>query len=245
MAHYLERGGIPKTQISLLRKHTEGIRPPRALFVPFELGRPFGPPNKPELQQRVLLDVLCLLEQNDGPILEDFTSFGSEYDHIKKDIEGWSCPVKLEVPHNDLNDIQKLTFNLKQEIKLLRPWYKESIAAVGGRRLDGLTSNSPEEIVDLLVSFIKNPKIESFLTGQTIGRALKLSSDDLKHFYFQSAMARPKSISDGELGNWFYGETLGGKLLIKIRSICLNHESKTLQLIGRTNFVPNAMLKYV
>jgi hypothetical protein len=58
-------------------------------------------------------------------------------------------------------------------------------------------------------------------------------------------MARPTNISDGQLENWFYGETLAGKLLIKIRAICLDHESKTLQLIGRTNFVPNAMLKHV
>ena len=39
--------------------------------------------------------------------------------------------------------------------------------------------------------------------------------------------------------------TGAGKLLIKIRAICLVHENKSLQLVGRTNFVPNAMLKYV
>ena len=221
------------------------MRPPRALFVPFELGRPFGPPNKPDLQQRVLFDVLKLLERNDGPLIEDFVSSLADDNVSEEENEGWSCPVNLVNPRNDLTDIQNLALDLKQEIVLLHPWYQESIESFGGRRLDGLTPYSPEEIVDILLSFVEDPQIESFLSDQPISRALKLTADDLKHFYFQSAMARPTNISDGQLENWFYGETLAGKLLIKIRAICLDHDSKTLQLIGRTNFVPNAMLKYV
>lgn len=221
------------------------MRPPRALFVPFELGRPFGPPNQPDLQQRVLFDVLKLLERTDGPLIEDFVSSPADHNVSKEENEGWTCPVNLAKPGNDLTDIQKLALDLKQEIVLLHPWYRESIESSGGRRLDGLTPYSPEEIVDFLLSFVENPQIESFLSDQPITRALKLTADDLKHFYFQSAMARPINISDGQLGNWFFGETLAGRLMIKIRAICLDHESKTLQLIGRTNFVPNAMLKHV
>jgi hypothetical protein len=40
-------------QISLVREHTEKINPPRALWVPFELGRPVGPPDEPAFQRRV------------------------------------------------------------------------------------------------------------------------------------------------------------------------------------------------
>jgi hypothetical protein len=241
----LEREKIPTTQISLIREHTEGMRPPRALYVPFELGRPFGHPNAPDLQQKVLLTALTLLERTDGPLIEDFEPLSIDLKKDNQDIEGWVCPINLAIPQNSLNDIQKLAIDLKQEVALLQPWYRESIKFFKGRRLDGLTNYSPLEIIDLLVSFIKNPEIESYLPNQPIGRALKLTSDDLKYFYFQSAMARPTNISDNQLENWFYGETLAGKLLIKIRSICLEHKSKALQLIGRTNFVPNAMLKYV
>jgi hypothetical protein len=52
LAHFIEREGIPTTQISLIRIHTEQIKPPRALSVPFELGRPFGAPNEPAFQRR-------------------------------------------------------------------------------------------------------------------------------------------------------------------------------------------------
>jgi hypothetical protein len=226
----------------LIRKHTEGLRPPRALCVPFELGRPFGSPNEPDFQRRVLLAVLKLLERNDGPFIEDFpdTPPGPP-----ADMEGWTCPVNLARPATDLSDAEKLALDLKQEVALLRPWYEESVKNFNGRRLDGLTDYSPEEIIDSLVSFVDDPSIASFMAEQPLGRALKLTADDLKHFYVQAAMAKPGNISDIQMGDWFYGETLAGQLFIKMREICLGHEVEALQNIGRTNFVPNAMLKHV
>ena len=220
------------------------MQPPRALYVPFELGRPFGLPNNPQMQRRVLIEALELLERTDGPFIKDFDTISGEFDSNEEN-EGWVCPVNLATPQTNLSDLQKLAIDLKQEVALLRPWYQESIKNFNGRRLDGLTAYSPEEIIDCLLSFIENQHVESFISGQHIGRAIKLSADDLKHFYFQSAMARPKNISDNQLENWFYGETLAGALLIKMRTICLDHENESLKLIGRTNFVPNAMLKYV
>ncbi len=72
LAHYLEEEGVATTQISLIREHTEIIKPPRALWVPFELGRPLGLPDDPALQTRVLVAALKLLEAERGPVLEDF-----------------------------------------------------------------------------------------------------------------------------------------------------------------------------
>ena len=233
---------MPTTQISLIRKHTEGLRPPRALCVPFELGRPFGAPNEPDFQRRVLLECLKLLERNDGPFIEDFPDAPPG---PPADMEGWTCPVNLAAPQSDLSDAEKFAVDLKQESALLRPWYEESVKTFKGRRLDGLTDYTSEEIIDFLVSFVNDPNIESFMEGHPVGRALKLTADDLKHFYYQAAMARPGNISDIQMGDWFYGETLAGKLFIKIRDLCLSHEVEALQMIGRTNFVPNAMLKHV
>tara|TARA_B100000315_G_scaffold246047_1_gene272870 strand:+ start:484 stop:1056 length:573 start_codon:yes stop_codon:yes gene_type:complete len=189
----------------------------------------------------VLLTALKLLERNDGPFIDDFPDAPPG---PPADMEGWTCPVNFAVPQTDLSDIEKLALDLKQETALLRPWYEESVKNFKGRRLDGLTDYSSEEIIDFLVSFVDDPSIESFMDGQPIGRALKLTSDDLKHFYFQAAMAKPGSISDIQMGDWYYGETLAGKLFLKLREICLDHEVEALQMIGRTNFVPNAMLKH-
>ena len=72
LAHFLEEEGLPTTQVSLIRLHTEKTKPPRALWVPFEFGRPFGVPNGPAFQKRVLLAALALLVAPGGPVLEDF-----------------------------------------------------------------------------------------------------------------------------------------------------------------------------
>src|SRR5205823_3350745 len=48
---------------------TENTKPPRALWVPFELGRPFGPPSDAAFQRRVILAALGLLEREGGPVL--------------------------------------------------------------------------------------------------------------------------------------------------------------------------------
>jgi hypothetical protein len=72
LGHYIEREGVPTTQISLVREHTERINPPRALWVPFDLGRPLGAPDEAEFQNKVLLSALGLLEASDRPIIMDF-----------------------------------------------------------------------------------------------------------------------------------------------------------------------------
>ena len=73
LGHYLEEEGIATVGISLIRPQTENTKPPRALWVPFELGRPFGPPSDATFQKRVILAALHLLERERGPVvIEDF-----------------------------------------------------------------------------------------------------------------------------------------------------------------------------
>ena len=72
LGHYIETAGIATTGISLVRDHTERMRPPRALWVPFELGRPFGAPGDAGFQHRVLAAALALLDAPSGPVLADF-----------------------------------------------------------------------------------------------------------------------------------------------------------------------------
>ena len=45
--------------VALVRLHAEKVRPPRALWVPYELGRPFGEPGNAELQRQILAEALA------------------------------------------------------------------------------------------------------------------------------------------------------------------------------------------
>ena len=114
-----------------------------------------------------------------------------------------------------------------------------------GRRLDALTSLSKDEIVGFLVDFLDDQSRASVVEGEGLIRGLKLTADDSCHYYYQAAMAKPGIRSDVELGDWFYGETLAGWLFITIRDVMLNSERKDMKVAGRTNCVPNAMLKHV
>jgi len=71
LARTLEAHGIATSSISLVREHTEKVKPPRALFVPFPFGHALGRPNDPALQHRVLRAALDLFCEGAGPVLRD------------------------------------------------------------------------------------------------------------------------------------------------------------------------------
>src|SRR3954470_24111436 len=94
LGHYLEQEGIATTQISLAREHTAALAPPRALWVPFMLGRPFGVPHDADFQRNVLLAALKLLERDRGPVLEEYP-FDAPHSDLGPEPEGLVCPVSF------------------------------------------------------------------------------------------------------------------------------------------------------
>ena len=89
---------------------------PRFLWVPFELGRPFGSPHLPAFQRRVLRDALALLERTDGPVvLADFPDDAPTGD----DETSWSCPVSFV---RAATDESGLVAGVRVEIARLSPW---------------------------------------------------------------------------------------------------------------------------
>jgi hypothetical protein len=75
VAAELERAGIPSVVQVFLREVAEKVRPPRALWVPFEHGYPLGLPNDPALQVDVLRQTFALLsETGPGPVVKEFAA---------------------------------------------------------------------------------------------------------------------------------------------------------------------------
>ncbi len=118
LGHFIEREGIPTAQISLIREQTAAIKPPRALWVPFMLGRPFGAPNAPDFQRKVLRALLALFNRPTGPVLEDFPE-----DAPGDAIDGatFACPVSFARTVTDGDDPVAA---MKREIAQLAPWYE-------------------------------------------------------------------------------------------------------------------------
>jgi hypothetical protein len=237
LAHILEDEGIPTTHISLIRVHTEKIKPPRALAVPFELGRPLGAPNEPDFQRRVLLETLKLLERTSGPVLEDFPDLppGTE----EEEAQGWACPVNFAPPMDDISDADLVYQSLLQEVNLLRPWYEEAVKNFG-RSAFGISGKTPEEIARVIADVLVDPLgTEPPYEGESIGVGFKRMADDLRYFYTEAAIARPdQRTSDFEVANWLWGETTLGKVLVAIRDESMESEEPSLKALAVTAMVP-------
>jgi hypothetical protein len=237
LAHYLEDEGIPTTLFALIRKHAEEIKPPRALAVPFELGRPLGAPNEPDFQRRVLRTCLELLEEEAGPVLADFPDDAPGAD---VDQEGWACPVNFAAPVEDMSDEELLTQTLLQEIALLKPWYEESKQTRGGRTNYGISGKAPEEIPAFFASLVVNREdTASPFKDKPAPLAFKQMVDDLRYYYMEAAIARPDDrVTDLDIGNWLFGETTLGKVIVEIRDWAMESDDKGFKALAVTAMVP-------
>lgn len=238
LAHIIEGEGISTTQISLIRTHTEKIRPPRALAVPFELGRPLGAPNEPEFQKRVLHEVLKLLERPAGPVLEDFPDTPPGAD-VEENTEGWACPVNFAPPMDDIGDADLVYQSLMQEVNLLRPWYEEAVKTYG-RSAFGISASTPEEIARVIADILVDPAgTAPPIEGTPVGDGFKRMADDMRYFYTEAAIARPdERRSDLDVANWLWGETTLGKVLVAIRDASMESEEPSLKALAEVAMVP-------
>jgi len=238
LAHYLEAQGIPTTQISLIREHTETIRPPRALWVPFELGRPLGAPENPGFQRLVLLAALELLNASKGPMLVDFPDDAPEgAAGSEARMEGWSCPVSFTSAIKLETDLERLRSAFKREVAELRPWYDLSLEK---RDRTAMVEFGPDSASDLLDSFAAGEKPVIPKADLALATALRLAAQDLKTFYFEAATARPGSASpaSGAFNRWFWQETAAGRILKAVKERCLTEADKSLRKTGAMLLVP-------
>ncbi len=176
---------MPTTQISLIREHTEKIKPPRALWVPFELGRPLGVPNDPAFQTRVVAAAVELFNAHSGPALMDYPEDAPQ-------VEGPAtlvCPVSSNLPESDDSDTAKLTARLLEEIALMRPWYDRAVDS-RKRTTVGVSGMNPKAMGSFVAEFLDGgmPASKGDLSPATL---FKLAVEDLKAYYFEASTAQP------------------------------------------------------
>lgn len=234
LGHFLEEEGVPTTQISLVREHTEVINPPRALWVPFILGRPFGVPGDAAFQRRVLLAVLGLLEAKSGPVLEDYSEDAPR--PPERELEGFACPFTL----GRLSEASDLAGALQREIAELLPWH-ELARKVRGRTAAGLSGLPAAAAGKYLTDFVVHPSIPPCRDDLTPVAALRLVCHDLKAYYLEAAAAQPGAQAALEAEQWFWRETVVGQVFFKLREACLSGEDEALRRFGARNVVPLAI----
>jgi hypothetical protein len=218
-----------------VRENTEQIRPPRALWVPFPLGRPFGAPHDAAFQRDVVKCALALLERQDGPvILEDFPRDAPGQDG-EADMEGMICPVRLPRP-GPLEQSTAVT-EIKREMVQLAPW-RERFLAASGRTIVGISGMAIEEAVAFLGTVLETGRSDSVDDGD-LGMAVRNTTEDLRNWYVEAASARPGGAASGErLADWFWGETAAGALILALHPVALASENPGFRHVGERALVP-------
>ena len=236
LGHYLEQEGVATTQISLIRVHTERIAPPRALWVPFELGRPLGPPGNPAFQIRVLRAALGLLERPEGPVLEDFPD--DEPAGAAPDVP-LACPVRFA---GELTAEDELVRAFRAEVDGLRNWYDEAVRRRQRTTAD-TTGLAPEAVADFIAGFARGGEPDNPLPDVSIGAALKMASEDLKAYYNEAVTAQPGATTDPvRLEDWFWGETVAARVFNEVRKHCQGRTGRENQMLGGALLVPRRQL---
>ena len=244
LGHFFEDEGVATTGISLVREHTQGMQPPRFLWVPFELGRPLGAPNAPEFQRRVIIAALQLLGAERGPVLADFpddaprASFEEE---AGAEEAGAVCPISM--PRAEYVATHDLEARALHEIDQLAPWY-DLARTTRGRTTVGLSGLEPHDMVRFLARFLDAmpPEGDSarFRDDLPLGDRYKLVSEDLKAYCLEAATAQSRGQSSHEIATWFWHDTATGRLFRAVHEIGVTHADRGVRAIAQAAFIPRA-----
>jgi hypothetical protein len=199
-----------------VREHTETVRPPRALWVTFELGRPLGIPDDAPFQRRVVKAALDLLERTDGPLIADH----SEHAPDVEDFSGWSCPINLAPSQVE---------SLAAEIDRLATWYDQSVARLGRTTVG--------------VSGLDMPAAGALVNHALAGdlpeaQALKEAIDDLRAYYLEAASAFPDPGTAATRKKWFWEETHLARAILALQPKLARSADPQHKILANLTLIP-------
>lgn len=219
LGHLIEAQGVATASISLLREHSERIRPPRALWVPFDFGRPLGEPGDREFQLRVLRSLLDLFRRPAGPVLEDYPDDAPSDSSID---DAWSCVLPQPALKPVGSERERISQAIFAEVAGLEPWYDVRVAQAGRTSfgLSGLGVDAIPAMVDVIAGYAAgdDPELPPGIS-EGVSTGLRLMADDLKAFYLEAAAAQPggAAASATAISRWLYHGTQLGDALYRIR----------------------------
>ena len=199
-----------------MREHTEIVRPPRALWVTFELGRPLGIPDDPPFQRRVVKAALDLLARTDGPVLADYPEDVPEV----TDFSGWACPINLAPSQTD---------SLATEIDRLATWYDQSVARQG-RTTVGVSGLDMPDAGALVNRALAGDLPEA--------QPLKQAIDDLRAYYLEAASAFPDPGTSATRKKWFWDETQLAKAILSLQPKLAQSTDPQHKILANLTLIP-------
>jgi hypothetical protein len=208
--------------------------------VPFQLGHPLGAPDDPAFQRKVLLAVLKLLEAPAGPRLEDFPEDEPE----NNEITVLACPVNFAQSAVEPGETDQLQVAFRREMTAMRPWYNMAVTR-RKRTTVGVSGIDLEALGDFIYTFVKGKEPKNPRDDISLAYMLKLAAEDLKAYYIEGITAQPgqASASSQVLQDWFWDETVAGKVLLALQKVCEASPDRIMSLIGAHFIVPGEVAR--
>ncbi len=203
LARIIEAAGIATVSLSLVREHTEKIKPPRALYVPFPFGLAVGHPRN-AMEQRAVLDAaFAMLDAPAGPVLRDYPD--DERDEAGSPLQASElAPVASAAT----------TLGLADEVTAMRRYW-ETWEAREGRTGVGASQVKPERfrgIVRFLEEFARGEDTDTNDRPAAIAKLdfVRLAIADLKTMYVEARLVTHPAESSEARQRWLWGETALG-----------------------------------
>ncbi len=219
--------------IGLVLPQLEKSRPPRALMVPFMLGRPLGEPNDATFQRRVLSAALGLLERTDGPVILDHFPDDNPSWFDRPD---WAPSVVLRAPEG----APPWGAAFADELALVLPAW-DRFKSRFGRTTVGLAGLAPAHWPSFIAQFFEGG-LPSLPDHDTPALALRFLVDDIKALYGEAVQADGGTPSARQIDGWFWRQTAAGQMLIALRGAALASPNNAFKTVGGRFFVPAPFL---
>lgn len=207
--------------------------PPRALWVPFPLGRPLGVAGDPEFQRGVLVAALDLVETATEPTIADYPHDAPG----ELDATQWACPVNLGAAPDD-----SLSSRFRNEVTSLRPWFDVAVERQGHTLfgVSGASVDALDLVVEGLLHIADTGDFDNLPAGDAswafaMPLLVRHLASDIRTFYQDAISAQPGSgaPTHDALNQWIFTQTALGDVLQSIGHHAASDEHAAVQLIQR------------
>lgn len=218
LARTFEETGLVTVGISLVREHTEKLKPPRALWVPFPFGLPLGHPDDVAQQREVLDAALALLEEPAGPVLRDFAG------DLAPGETGTPIQASAVTP-------SPVELDLADEVTMMRRYWEQRATRVGKTAV-GLSGVAPVKfrgVVRFLEAFVAGedrrlPEQAGIPLPEFIRRCVQ----DLR-VYLEARLVIKPDEAPADTQRWLWGQTALGTFLRELRDVMNDSDDELIR----------------
>lgn len=168
-------------------------------------------------------------------MLEDFPEDEPENDELTV----LACPVNFARNIDEEGETDELKVAFQREMTAMRPWYDIAVAK-RNRTTVGASGIELENLADFIYAFLEGDEPENPRDDVPLSNTLKLAIEDLKSYYVEGITAQPgqEDASSRVLQDWFWDETVAGKVLLDLKKVCEASPDRMMSMIGSHFIVP-------